>query len=173
MSDTDTELWLDSEDEACRNGRLARLDWIATLAPKAAIWLFPGGWVAKGLFEEARYCFVYGQYIAAVALGMAYIEYTIAANLYAAGGKDKLERANITGLLREAASAGWITEEEYSDLNTGRILRNPLIHFRRPLFEDTIEYRAVSLNEQPDKILEADAQHVMRAMFRVCARQAV
>lgn len=47
--------WLDREDSKCSADRRARLEWVASLAPEAEYLTFPGGWVAKYLFEEARY----------------------------------------------------------------------------------------------------------------------
>ena len=50
------------------------------------------GMMAKYLFEETRYCFVYGQYLAVISvLGMALVERTLAAEFYASG-RDDLER---------------------------------------------------------------------------------
>ena len=74
MGPDEAQAWLDREDSACRDRRLARLRWLAEITPQAEVWLFPGGAIAKYLFEESRHCFVYGQFLAAVLLGMAYIE---------------------------------------------------------------------------------------------------
>lgn len=99
---------------------------------------FPGGWMAKHLFEEARYCFVYGQFLAAIVLGMAYSEHTLAALLYG-GGRSDLERANISALLREAVRLAWLSEAEFKNLDHARALRNPVARFRQPLSGDTVE----------------------------------
>ncbi len=122
------------------------------------------------LFEEARYCFVYGQFMAAIVLGMAYVELTVAALLYGAGRSD-LERANISVLFREAVKLGWISEIELKDLNHARALRNQVTHFRKPLSGDTIEHRSVTLNEPPYSLLEEDARHVMQVVFRLLGQQ--
>ena len=44
--------------------------------------------MAKFLFEETRYCFAYGQYLAVIVLGVAFIERTLAAEFYASGRND-------------------------------------------------------------------------------------
>ena len=98
------------------------------------------------------------------------LERTLAALLYGAGRSD-LERANVSVLLREAVENGWLGQQEFEHLDHARALRNPVTHFRRPLHEDTVEYRSVTLNEPPYSILEEDARHVMVAAFRVLARQ--
>lgn len=137
--------------------------------PKAESLLFPGGWIGKYLFEEARYCFVYGQFMAAILLGVAYIEHTLAAMLYAAGHSD-LERASLSTLLREAVALGWLDRAEFDNLDRARSMRNPISHFRTPLQENTAEYRVVTQGELPYTILEEDARHTMRVMLHLLAR---
>lgn len=166
------ERWLDREDAVCREGRLARLNFIASPMPVADGHMFWGGLIAKYLFEEARYCFVYGQYMAAVVLGMSFIEHTLAAEFYAAGRND-LERSSLSGLLNEAQQAGWLSENECQQLNEVRIMRNPITHFRAPGSSDTVEHRSVLLGEHPYEVLEGEARLVMQVMFRFLSRSSV
>lgn len=76
------EEWLDNEDRQCRSDRLKRLKWIIEKYPVIDISFFHGGLKSHYLFEEARYCFVYGQYIASIILSISYIENTLASVLY-------------------------------------------------------------------------------------------
>jgi len=172
MQGLEASIWLEKEDRAGRDDRLARLNWLAGLMQEGDHLTFPGGWMAKHLFEETRYCFVYGQFLAAIVLGMAYVEHTLAALLYGAGRSD-LERANISVLLREAVKLGWLSDAEFKNLDHARALRNPVAHFRQPLSGDTVEYRSVTLNEPLYSILDEDARHVMQVVFRLLARQTV
>jgi hypothetical protein len=166
-----SKIWLKHEDNTAREDRLARLDWIADLMPDVDYLSFPGGWMSKYLFEEARYCFVYGQFFATIVLGLSYIERTLAALFYAMGRND-LERANISNLLREAVNAGWIDQVEFDALDRARKIRNPITHFRRPGFNDTVEYRSIMENELPYTIIEEDAQHVMATAFQLLRKNA-
>jgi hypothetical protein len=134
--------------------------------PVSKYWTFPGGLMATYLFEEARCCFVYGQFLATIVLGMAYIEHTLAGIAYAAG-RDDLERANVSTLLQEALDCGWLTEQEYDDLEHARSVRNPVTHFRRPLYTDSVEYRGVTLDQLPYAVIEEDARHVMETALRL------
>jgi hypothetical protein len=163
--------WLDREDREGREGRLERLEWLASRLPGSQYLTFPGGDTAKALYEEARYCFACGQFIAAIVLGLAYIEHTLAADFYAAGRND-LERASVSELLREAERSGWLTGDEYSVLEEVRCLRNPISHFRRPGHDDTIEARSSGKGELPYSVLERDAETVMEAVFHVLGRHA-
>jgi hypothetical protein len=164
--------WLRREDRVARRDRLARLQWLAERIPNAGIAVFHGGWVAKYLFEECRYCFVYGQFMAVVVLGLAFIERTLAALFYAAG-RDDLERASIFDLLREAHDRRLLSNDEFQRLDEVRMLRNPVTHFRAPLAPDTVEARALRAAQPPYSLLEADAEKVMEAVLHIHARHTV
>jgi hypothetical protein len=169
---TEPEAWLTHEDAVCRQGRIARLDWLASVLPSAEYLTHHGGLMAKLLFEEMRYCFAYGQYLATIVLGFAYIEVTLAAKFYAAGRND-LERAGIATLLNEARDRGFLSEDEVDDLDRIRRTRNPVAHFRRPGNEESIEWRSVVESDHPYDLLERDAQAVIRAAMKALARDAV
>ena len=124
------------------------------------------------LLEEARYCFTYGQYLATAVLGVAFIERLLAA-MFFGSGRDDLERAGGQSLLREARLCGWITEAEYIQLDKIRQLRNPLVHFRRPLASGTVDRRAVQQASAPENIIEDDARRILSAAFGILAKGAV
>lgn len=163
------EEWLTREDGICRKDRLARLEWLANKLPDAEYWTFSGGLISKYLFEETRYCFVYGQFLATIVIGLSYIEHTLASLFYAIG-RDDLERANISTLLREALNCGWMNQIEFDNLQRARETRNPITHFRRPGHDETIEYRAVTENELPYIIIEEDARHVVETVLHLLGR---
>jgi len=161
--------WLENEDEGCRQSRLERLRWLAEITSDVPIFCFHGGFIAKSLFDETRYCFAYGQFLATTVLGLAFVEQTLAA-LFFADGRDDLERASISSLLNEALASGWIADEEFAALNRARTCRNPITHFRRPMHDDSIEVRSIEDDEYPYDVIEADARHVIAAMMRVFGR---
>ena len=174
------EKWVSREDETCQADRVERLQWLATELPHTEYLTFPGGLMAKFLFEEARYCFVYGQYLAVIMrqylavimLGMAFIERTLAAEFYAVGRND-LERSSISELLREARSAGWLSEVEYKAFDRARRIRNPVTHFRHPGHRENIEHRMVEGNEYPYTVIEQDARTIAAAVMHMVGRNAV
>ena len=77
--------WLSDEDFRCFEDRLSRLEWLIDNSPAGEYWTFAGGLLAKSLFEETRYSFVYAQFLATILLGLACIERTLAALFYGAG----------------------------------------------------------------------------------------
>lgn len=164
--------WLEQEDGAARAGRAARLEWLATHYPPATGFLLYGGWLSKQLLEEVKYSFVYGQYLATAILGVAFLERVLAAHLYSEGRND-LERAGGLDLLREAVWGGRLSQEEFRRFDRLRRLRNPLVHFRRPLAPGTAEARAVEEDDLPDGILEGDAREILEGVLSVLERDAV
>lgn len=174
MADTPTEpeAWLSHEDTACRGGRLARLEWLASVLPPAEYLTYPGGMMSRFLFEEMRYCFAYGQFLATIILGLAYVEHTLAGKFFA-GGRDDLERAGIKTLLGEARELGMLTRDETAALDRIRRTRNPATHFRRPLANDSIEFRSMQRNAPSYEVLEQDARAVVSAAMKVLRRDTV
>ncbi len=128
--------------------------------------------MSKLVFEEMRYCFVYGQFLATIVLGMAYLERILAAKFYAAG-RDDLERASIANLLNEAYNASILNKDEVDELDRIRRTRNPITHFRRPLADDSVEYRSLLENDVPYEVLERDAEAVVRAAMKALGKDAV
>jgi len=168
----EAQKWLLGEDKGCFSQRAERLKWLISKSPSAQIWIFPGGFLGKQLFEEARYCFVYGQLLASAILGFAFVERTLAAMFYGAGRND-LQHATSEVLFQEGHAEGWLTEKELEAFDKARRLRNPLVHFRKPLHKDSPDFRVVSDDRHPYEVVEDDAKHILGVMFRIVHRNAV
>ena len=164
--------WLRDEDSQEFPDRLSRLTWLANRTSLAEYWTFPGGSLAKALFEEARYCFVYGQFLGTSVLGLAYIERTLAALFYESSRND-LERAGISVLLAEAHACGIFGLEEYKSLDRIRRKRNTYSHFRGPGHEEGVESRSILEDETFHGILEKDATEVMAVVLRMISRNSL
>ena len=161
--------WLNNEDEVCRDGRLSRLKWLVERTPEGR-WIFEwGGLMSKYLFEEARYCFVYGQYLATVLLGIAYIERTLA-SLFYAEGYNKARRLGLRNLLKMAKERVWIGDGLFNAINNSRIIRNALAHFHTPTDSTTIEMRAFAAESHYYEVLESDARNIIEAMLLIRER---
>ena len=165
----ESEEWITQEDERCRTDRIARLNWLVSITPPDEMWVFHGAPITKYLFEEARYSYIYAQFLATIVLGFAFIEHTLAALFYASG-RDDLERANVSLLLKEALNCDWLTQDEFDKLDQAKKTRNPVTHFRKPLNEDTIEFRSVINNEIHYAIIEEDARNVLKSVFHLLKR---
>ena len=62
--------WLAREDSVAHEDRLERLTWMAERMNLEKYLLELGGLLGRSLFEKMRYCFAYGQFIAASLLGL-------------------------------------------------------------------------------------------------------
>jgi hypothetical protein len=161
------EEWLEREDTVAREGRLARLNWIAAHMPDVDWMVFGCGPISKYVFEEARYCYVYGQFLASIMLGLAFVEMSLAGAFYGAGRND-LQRAGISELSREALRYGWLTQADHDILERVRRLRNPVTHFRPPADAERVEVRAFRQQCSHDyEVIESDAREVMQAVFHL------
>ena len=161
--------WLTNEDSQCFDDRLSRLKWLESQSPRADYWTFPGGLLAKSLSEEARYCFVYGQFLATTISGLAYIEITLSALFYGEGRND-LKRAGLSELLAEALTYGLINRTEFRALERARSRRNAYAHFREPGHKDGIERRATNEEESPYSVIEKDAIDIVAAALDMVAK---
>ncbi len=164
--------WLSREDEICFAERLERLRWLEKQMPPADYLKYHGGLMSKYLFDETRYSFVYGQYLAVIVLGVAFIEKMLAAEFYASGRND-LERAGISELLKEAGELAWLSADEYDAFERARQIRNPVTHFRRPLHREDIDRRMVEENQLAYTIIEQDARTIIAAVMHMIGRHAV
>jgi len=59
--------------------------------------------------------------------------------------------------LRVALENGRISAVEYNLFGRIRVLRNPLVRFRRPLSSNTIEERMLATDALPSELVEQDA----------------
>lgn len=159
------EEWLDNEEHRCRDDRLERLKWIMQKYPKIDGQMFYGGIKSYYLFEEARYCFVYGQYIASTMLSLSYIENTLGSIFYA-GRRNDLERASLADLLKQANKERLISDQEFIVFDKVRKIRNPLTHFRKPNKED-LELQSFARGMNTYEMLEEDAKVALTASFRI------
>lgn len=169
MNNTDAENWLAREDMVAREGRVSRLKWMETHMPQCEYIAFQGGLMSKFLYEETRYCFTYGQYLATIVLGLAFIEHSIAGQFHASG-RDDLERASVSRLFNEALDQGLINQTEFENLDHARKVRNPVTHFHGFEKDDIIEMRSLKDHDYPYAVLEADAYHVMETIFHLMGK---
>ena len=162
----EAEQWLNNEDKVEREARLERLRWLASLMPNVEWMLYGTGPISKYLFDEARYCFAYGQYLGSIILGLAFLEVSLAGAFYAAGRND-LEHAGIATLSKEALNYGWLSQADYDAIEQVRDYRNPITHFRPPGQDERIEARAFHQGDYAYEVIERDAHKVMQTVFHL------
>lgn len=166
------EDWIIHEDSVTQQDRVTRLQWLLDKAPKNEIWLFHGGNLSQELFEQSRYCFAYGLYLATIILGLSFIEHTLGA-LFFTTGRNDLERASISKLIQEAFNEGWINLQEKCDIEQANKLRNEITHYRKPLDTNSQLQQTKMGRIDIEALLEQKAHEVMLIVFKILRRFSV
>ena len=152
-------------DEEAHRLRLERLDWVTQKIGEAGGWqTFPSGDLAATLLAETRRCFVDGQFLAAVVLGLAFMERVISAHLREAGESD-INYAGGIGLVDEALNRAWISENEHAVLDHVRKLRG-LIE------QGATEEKAGDLPITGES-LELEARAILVMVYRLLSRKSI
>ena len=122
------------------------------------------------LFWEMRWCFIQGQFLATVLLGLAFIERILAARYYEIG-RDDLVRAKFSCLLKQALADSLISDNQSEGLNKARQYRNAYAHFRKPGSETDVVYRTqTGEHTLPYDVIEEDAVAVITTALGLSAR---
>jgi len=108
-SDAEYLQWLMAEDEASREARLERLRWLVETFGEPRHLLFRGGPISYRAFEEARLCFLNGQFIATTLLSQVVLEHMLA-GLFHSAGRDDLKGSGFKRLMKEAVKEGIIND---------------------------------------------------------------
>jgi hypothetical protein len=164
--------WIIREDTITQEDRIERLQWLLEHTPDNEIWLFHDGIISQRLFEQTRYCFVYGQYLATITLGLSFVEHSLAALFYA-NGRNDLVRASLAVLSKEALSVNWINQEEKLALDQARKIRNDITHFRKPGRENPLEANTYGIPEKMERYFEDNARKMMLIVFHLLNRTSV
>ena len=172
----DPTAWLEAYDAESREIRAKRLRELLDIfpAPSGGTTFF-GGDESVICFNEVKRCYLDGSYMAVVLLCLAFIEKTLAADLYTAGWKPAA-KSSLGKVLEKAHEDGVLSE---SDLRTFRRLadlRNSRAHFqgygnpkeKQPSLMD----RTIRENTFPLEVLAKDARFAAEAMVRIVKRQA-
>lgn len=166
-SDPTPAEWIAQWDEKDRQGRIERLAWVVERHPAdKSGFVFYDGITSSALFEEAKSCFVLGQYRAVIMLGMAFIERTLSSRLHAAGNNE-VTRKSGRAILEAAREGKWITPGEFDQLDEVRERRNPVVHYRRP---GEVEFRAIEAKRDWEELIEDDARLTLLSALHIFGR---
>ena len=172
----DLTAWLEAYDAESREIRARRLRELLDIfpAPSEGITFF-GGDEYVICFNEVKRCYLDGSHMAVMLLCLAFIERTLAADLYAAGWKSAA-KSSLGKVLEKAYKDGVLSESDRRTIGRLADLRNSRAHFqgygnpkeKQPsLMDRTIRENAFSL-----QVLAKDARFAAEAMVRVVKRQA-
>ena len=124
------------------------------------------------LFEAASYCFVNGQFLGAMVMGLSYIEHTIA-GLFAAAGRKELENAGVEVLAREAMSLALLKQSDFDIVKEATKKRDAKFTVRRSVDFHEAENPIIEENEEDSAVYEEDGRRVMSVVVRLLEKKMV
>lgn len=149
-------------DEDSRLDRVKRIDRASSLYQSPGI--VSGEFVPLAMMEEARDCFVNGQYMAAVLCAASLIEHLIVAKLENKSGASSNKLT--LGMLLDNDSVKKIFPAETLDrLKELNELRNPLAHRRATNDKTTLTNRYLTRQVHPHVVMENDARLSLEIMY--------
>lgn len=150
-------------DQNQRAKRADRIIWLSEVQFQPPLMMGPIDTLT--VLEEARVCFVNGQFVGAQLLAAAFIEQALVDALVEKG----LAKPGIKfqDAVRLAGEASLFESALVSRVEIVRKLRNPFTHRKADGHPDTFGARFRSKKQHPDLVLEADARLAMEAMYGV------
>jgi hypothetical protein len=148
-------------DEDSKLARARRIEWASSLYQSSG--LVSGEIVPLSLMEEARACFVNGQFMATVLCATSVIEHLLVDELDARGvtnGKSTLGPS--IGVARDAQIFPAALLERVETLNS---LRNPIAHRRGEQDASSLATRYRRHQVHPSALLESDARFSLEVMY--------
>ena len=155
--------WLETDEASSREGRAHRLGHLLKAVQLPEDGIFFHGEYSLQSFNEVRFAYIHGLYMATVLLSLSCVEWEVAGRLYAAGW-EKAKRATSEELLLEAHKRSIISDEELDTFQHLRSIRNSQAHFRPPLASSSLLRRAVDQNILPNEVFMIDAQKAIEAL---------
>ena len=142
-------------DERARPGRIARLKWLHAQAPLES---YPVPALAQEYFEEARFCWYLGAFIASILMVQLAFEELLRSHYRVARGVGgsldsgkSVDSAGFAELIRQGRRDDLLSPSEVHDLSSLRKSRNPYVHTKDvggtgpSFFDQTIKISASEL----------------------------
>jgi hypothetical protein len=148
-------------DEASRGERAARIRWLSQHIPSVRGFIAPAE--ATVLMEEARQCFVNGQFVAALMLAASFIEHKLADTLRAY--ELTSNSPSFASAIQLARSNKLFSIELLDKTDRIRQIRNPFAHRKPDNHEHSLGNRFLSQRVHPQTVIEGDAAIAVQAMY--------
>ncbi len=147
-------------DENSRQARAERIAWASSLYANPGI--IAGAVVPLHLMEEARVCFVNGQYMAVVLSATSVIEHLLVEALEA---KSLKCNGSLAASVEAARAAKLFPEPLLTGIDQLRVLRNPLVHRGANVGDRSLSERYRKHQVHPTTLLEGDAQFALKVLY--------
>lgn len=170
ISDEDILVWLESDEARSRPYRVERMQFLLDLFGQEAYMQFYGGVVPAHAFEELRLAYLNGLYISTVVVSQIVVEH-ILAGIFDLVGRTDMQGVGFQKLTEQALVDGYISEQEHSDLNRLRQLRNPYSHSKPMMHETCFMRRAAETDNHHVELFKQDAEAALTIIARILSRQ--
>jgi hypothetical protein len=150
-------------DDDSRPKRASRIEWASSLYQSPG--MVAGELVQLNLMEEARVCYINGQFLAAMLCATSAVEHLLVAEV-----EERIcQSAKLTfgPLIEKADAMGLLPPEVIERLKVLNERRNPVAHRRPPEDKSTLTSRYLEKKVHPNVLLEADAKHSLEVMYEV------
>lgn len=164
--------WLSDSNQVFSKKGANRLEWLVNQTPRSSHWVFPGGTVTINLFEAASYCFVNGQFLGAMVMGLSYIEHTLA-GLFLAAGRKELENAGVEILAREALSLALLKQNDFDIIKEAAQKRDAKLNVSRSIGQGLDDQPVFEEDERDSSVYEEDGRKVMSVVIRLLDKKMV
>jgi hypothetical protein len=147
--------------------RLRRLRIVASAetSPIGYILSYPN---TKFLFDDAKNCFIFGQFAACILVCQSLLEHHLK-EMYRMSGNDNVIRLGFKRLIQRALADRVLPEFLAQKLDDLRKRRNPLVHTEPDALGSHIR-KAVELNITSEELLEQEATDAFMLTFEILNR---
>jgi hypothetical protein len=158
------EAALERRDRTQNRARAGRIRWLSGVMPKNISYLLP---VETALvFEEAKSCFVYGNFVATIVLAASFVEHWLTSNVQT-GCHGKQAPLTLASAIRLARATDLVDPTILDRADKLRLIRNPFVHLKDFDHEHTVTQRAGRFETTPWTLLEKDAEEALITMYGI------
>lgn len=152
---------LSKEDASTRADRAERIRWLSPNVPIIRGFIAPVE--ATALMEEAKLCYVNGQFVATLVLAASFIEHKLADALRA----KSLAKRGLTfeAAIKHCRQSQLFPDELLETTDRIRLIRNPFVHRKPDGHEHSLGTRFLNQKIHPKTIIENDAAMAIKAMY--------
>lgn len=151
-------------DEESIEERAERYGFLKELESDFENTLFHGE-IAKLAFEAAGNAFIQAKFISSIVMAQIVIDQTLNQMFLASG--EYMGNNNFPTLIRNAKEKGWISSKESNSFNYLKDIRNPYVHYKKPLEKNTLLNRSIENGKCKYHLLEEDAKTALTAMYKI------
>lgn len=144
--------------------RAERIRWLSTVIPQNSGYMMP--LESMKVFQEAKDCFVYGQYVATVVLSASFVEHWLGSILIARGAQ-KVSAQGLAAIIGHCRENDLLPAVLCDKVDALRKIRNPFVHLKSFDHPHGLGQRMLKQRTHPDTILEADSKEALVAMYSV------